>query len=205
MLSNLPPHIQQRLAVLIPIVALALSLFVVYPGWKSYRELVNQAQDKRAKLETLRNTPIPLAATREPAVPATPSEPPEFLASIREIAHQSGCEVVGFDLTLPPAPATGEKELALGGNPDPLKQEQEKQKEKPKLVKPVRAKIEVEAPYPRIRSFVWNISRARRLYAVAGLEVTSAGVTVPGRVRAIVEIERYVLNPDAPPPAPPPI
>lgn len=202
MLSGLPPHIQQRLAVLVPIIALLLSVFVVYPGWNRWRDLKDQIAEQQEKLERLRNTPIPVVSNRVPAVPDTPSEPPEFLASIREIAHQSNCRLVGFDLTLPPAPATGEKELALGGNPDPNNPDAGKP-EKPKLVKPVRAKIEIEADYPRIRTFVQNITRANRLYAVAGVEVTPGGAE--GMQRAIVEIERYVLNPEAPPPEPPPL
>lgn len=200
MLSALPPHIQQRLALLVPLIALAVSLFVVYPGWNNWRDLKQQAAEKRARLETLRNTPIPLPATKQPAVADTPSEPPEFLASIRSIAEQSGCKVVGFDLTLPPAPATGEKEVALGGNPDP-----NQKKEEPKLVRPVRAKIEVEANYRCIRGFVRNIMRAPRLYAIASLDITTSTESRTGLLKATVEIERYVVNPEAPPPQPPPI
>jgi len=109
----------------------------------------------------------------------------------------AGCNVVGFDLTPPPTPATGEKEMAQGGNPDPAKQELERQKTLP--IKPVRGKIEVEASYQRILQFIRGIMDANRLYAIVGLEVSSANES-PGLVRAVVEIERYVVNPAAPPP-----
>lgn len=195
MLSSLSPQVQQRLAVLVPIIALVVSLFVVYPGWNNWRDLVRKAEEKRAKLQTLKNTPIPMAAAKQPAAADTPSEPPEFLASVREVAARAGCSVVGFDLTLPPAPATGEKELALGGNPDPAKEAAEKAKKS--LVKPVRGKIEIEADYQHIREFLQGIQNAPRLYAIAGVDITSTNVETTGLLRATVEIERYVLNPEA--------
>lgn len=199
MLSSLPPHIQQRLAILVPVIALAVSLFVVYPGWNRWGELRVKVAEKRQRLEELRKTPIPMLSAQQPAVEETPSEAPEFLAAMRAIAAEAGCNVVGFDLTLPPAPATGEKEMALGGNPDPAKQP-----EQPKLVKPVRGKIEIEADYDRVRTFVRKIMDAPRLYAIVGVEVGPAKEAVGDQVRAVVEIERYVLNPNAPPLEPPP-
>lgn len=191
MLSSLPPHIQQRLAVVVPLLALAISLFVVHPSWKQWRALLDDADKNLAQLETLKNTPMPLSSAIMPAAEPTPSEPPEFLAGIREIAAMSGCRVVGFDLTLPPAPPSGEKELAQGGN------QEQKKPEEPQLVRPVRARIEVEADYQRIRDFVQAILRAPRLYAIASVEVTDAGHDVPDLLAARVEIERYVLTPEA--------
>jgi len=198
MLSSLSPQVQQRIAVVVPVIALGLSLFVVYPGWNRWRELVAEADQKRVRLANLRGTPIPLAATQQPAAEDTPAEPPKFLADIQTIAADSGCAVVGFDLTLPPAPVSGEEEMAQGGNKKP------DEPKAPQLVKPVRAKIEVEADYPHIRQFVHQIIAAPRLYAIASLEVKDANRRIPELLAATVEIERYVLNPDAPPPAPGP-
>jgi hypothetical protein len=197
-LSSLPPHIQQRLAVAVPLIALALSLFVVYPGWTHWRQLLAEADQKRVRLSNLQATPIPLPGARRPAAEDTPSEPPEFLADMQRIAAASGCGFVGFDLTLPPAPVSGEEELAQGGNKKP------DEPKAPPLVKPVRAKIEVEADYARVRQFVQGIIGASRLYAIASLEVKNANKRIPELLAATVEIERYVLNPDAPPPAPGP-
>lgn len=198
MLTNLPPRVQQYLAVLVPVIALVISVFVVYPGWKNWRAVEAQIVANEQKLQTLKETPVPVVAAKVAAAENTPSEAPEFLASVREVAAQAGCSVVGFDLTQPPAPATGEKEMALGGNPDPAKQALERQRKSP--VKPVRGKIEVEASYQRIRQFIQGIMGANRLYAVVGIEVSGAK-EYPGLVRATIEIERYVVNPEAPPPA----
>ena len=190
-LTGLSPQAQQRLAVLVPVIALLISVFVVYPGYGRYRELQEQIAEHQERLNNLRATPIPLAATITPAVPDVPSEPPEFLASIRELAAATGCDLVGFDLTLPPAPPSGEQELAQGGN------KPKEQQEKPSPVRPVRAKIEVRADDGGIRSLVREIMLASRLYAVTSCEVVQADATTGPPLRATIEIERYVLKDQA--------
>jgi hypothetical protein len=188
---RLSPEVQQRLAVLVPVIALAISVFVVYPGYVRYRELRDDIAAKQERLANLRGTPIPLQAAIKPAAPDTPSEPPEFLASIRQMAAESRCELTGFDLTLPPAPPSGEQELAQGGN------KPEEKKEPPSPIRPVRAKIEVRSDYDGIRSLVRAIMLAPRLYAVAGCEVQQTNDPSGPPLRATIEIERYVLKPDA--------
>ena len=190
--SRLSPAAQQRIAIAVPLVALVVSVFVVYPSYLNYRKLGEEIEDKAVRLNNLLQTPIPLASTIQPAAADTPSEPPEFLASIREMATEARCELVGFDLTLPPAPVSGEKELALGGN----KPEGETKKEVVSPVRPVRAKIEVKSDYDGIRQLLRGIILAPRLYAVAGCEVQpNDGSNGQGHsVRATIEIERYVLK-----------
>ncbi len=193
--SRLSPAAQQRIAILVPIVALVVSVFVVYPSYLHNRELQDEIAKKSERLNNLLQTPMPLAATVQPAAADTPSEPPEFLASIRELAAESRCELVGFDLTLPPAPPSGEKELALGGN----KPEGATKSEDTSPVRPVRAKIAVKSDYDGVRQLLRGIILAPRLYAVTACEVMPAGDPgVPDHyVRATIEIERYVLkNPE---------
>ncbi len=191
--SRISPAAQQRIAVVVPLVALIVSVFVVYPSFVRNREMRDEIERKTERLNNLLQTPIPLAATIQPAAPDTPSEPPEFLASIQAMAAASRCELVGFDLTLPPAPPSGEKELALGGNkPEGAKEKQEP----PSPVRPVRAKIEVKSDYDGVRQLLRSIILAPRLYAVAACEVQQlADQRVSGSlVRATIEIERYVLK-----------
>jgi hypothetical protein len=38
-LATISPAAQQRLAVAVPLIALAISLFVVYPAWGRYQDL----------------------------------------------------------------------------------------------------------------------------------------------------------------------
>lgn len=186
--SRLSPQTQQRLAILVPVVALVISIFVVYPGFVRWRELQAEIADRSKRLADLRATPIPLSSTIQPAVPDTPSEPPEFLAAVREMTFSTGCDLVGFDLTLPPAPPSGEQELAQGGNKP--KEEQTK----PSPIRPVRAKIEVRADYDGLRRLLKAIIQAPRLYAIASCEVQPADASTGQPLRAAVEIERYVLK-----------
>ncbi|MBM3493629.1 MAG: hypothetical protein FJX72_04800 [Armatimonadetes bacterium] len=189
--ATLSPQVQQRLAVFVPVVALAVSVFVVYPGFLRLRETQAEIANRRERLTNLRATPVPLLAAIQPAAKDTPSEPPEFLAGVRAMAADSRCELVGFDLTLPPAPVSGEKELAQGGN------KPEEKKEAPSPVRPVRAKIEVRSDYDGIRSFIRAVTLAPRLYAIAGCEVKETSDLNAPPLQATVEIERYVLVPGA--------
>ncbi len=204
MLSGLPPHIQQRVAVLVPLVALALSIFFVYPGWVQWRKGLAETEDLGRQLAEIKATPIPLASAREPGAEDTPSEPPEFFAKAREVAQAAGCRIVGFDLTLPPAPPSGEKEIAMGGNETEEQKAARKAKEKPPLIRPVRAKFELESNYMGIRRFMMGIIQAPRLYAIASVEITAPNLDNPGVLKGVVEIERYIRTAAAVPAPEPP-
>src|SRR5580700_349263 len=95
---NTRPSDQQRIAVLVPIIALAVSIFVVYPKWQEYQALLPKVEQQRKELSALRAA-APLPSTPGIAAkPALPSEPPEFMGDVNYIAAAANCRVNGFDL-----------------------------------------------------------------------------------------------------------
>jgi hypothetical protein len=178
---TISPEIQQRLAIAVPIVALLLSLFVVYPTWGRYTALQSTALTQRKELDALRATPIPDMGAVPPAETDLPSEPPQFLGQMRLLTDMSGCRVIGFDVG-----STANQESGP--------------------VRAVRARVDLEARYPQIRDFLYRLSRAPRLYVITDCTVASdmkdgqqavngqPGKT-PGALRATIEIERYVTPP----------
>ena len=186
-LTTISPENQQRIAVVVPIVALVLSLFVVYPAWGRYGELNGKIGKQRAELNTLRNSPIPAPGPIKPTADYQPSEPPQFFGMISALAQQAGCRVVGYDII-----SSTDKTKAEGP------------------IRALRAKVEIEAEYPQIRAFLTRLSEAPRLFVVTDLSImrstgsarASQGVPT-GPLKAAIEIERYVAPP-ATAPAPPP-
>jgi hypothetical protein len=176
---TISPENQQRLAIAVPSIALLLSLFVVYPTWGRYRDLLETVKKDRADLAALQAQGIPNIGANVPAVPNLPSEPPEFLGQLRIIAQLSECTLTGFDIS-----GTAKKE------------------EGP--VKAVRARVEIDSRYNGIRQFLANLSSAPRLYVVTECSVASkvkagqpgARTTYedPSILRATIEIERYVTK-----------
>ncbi|MCW3097138.1 MAG: Pilus assembly protein PilO [Chthonomonadaceae bacterium] len=176
-LLTIKPENQQRLAVLVPIIALILSLFVVYPAQGRYRDLQKTIQTERKELETLRATPIPTVGPVAPTAEESPSEPPAFLGQIRMLAAETGCRVSGFDVS-----AAGSKDTA------PLRV--------------VRARVELEGQFYQIRNFLTQLGRAPRLYVVTDFSLTgktpvgpqSANSSPSNLLHASIEIERYVAS-----------
>ena len=176
---NTSPEVQQRIAVLVPLVALSLSIFVVYPNWQSYQELKRTIEKQQKELDVLKATPVPPPSPITLAVPALASEPPQFLGQVSAIAAETHCYVSGFDLT----PISGGKE----GDP----------------IQTVRAKITMEAQYAEVRNFVSRLARAPRLLVITDMSLTSVAssaavgrTTASGSLQAAVEIERYLLVPE---------
>jgi hypothetical protein len=174
---NTSPADQQRIAILVPIVALALSIFAVYPKWQDYQAMLPKVEQQRQALSALRAAAplpdIPGIASE----PALPSEPPEFLGQINEIAAAAHCRVAGFDLT----PSTG----AVNTVP----------------VQAVRAQITLVARYADVRKFVAQVVHAPRVFAVSDLTVapvvrTKSDKYAADALQASVEIERYVTTPE---------
>src|SRR5689334_13812928 len=66
----LPPEIQARVAVVIPLVALCLSLFVVYPAWGRYNGLRAQIAQQERELSDLRTAPLPAPVAPDSIVEA---------------------------------------------------------------------------------------------------------------------------------------
>ncbi|HLV81296.1 MAG TPA: hypothetical protein VKT32_13505, partial [Chthonomonadaceae bacterium] len=165
------------LAILVPLVALALSLFVVYPAWGNYNDLNQRIARQRSDLQKLKEAP-PIAAPGlvAPAADDMPSEPPEFLGVIRSVSAGANCRLVGFDLS-PSGKAAGDGS-----------------------VRAVRANIELEANYVQIRDFLFRLQRTGRLLAVTHLALNAAeegskGTASSGPLHATIEIERYVASP----------
>jgi hypothetical protein len=174
-LLTIKPENQQRLAVFVPIIALILSLFVVYPAVGRYQALQKTIQTEQKELDTLRATPIPPVGTVAPTAAESPSEPPQFLGQIRILASETDCRVSGFDVS-----AAGSKDTT------PLRA--------------VRSRVELEGRFYQIRNFLTQLGRAPRLYVVTDFSLTgktsvgpqSANSSPSNLLRASIEIERYV-------------
>jgi hypothetical protein len=175
------PENQQRLAIAVPIIALLLSLFVVYPTWGRYTALLETAKQNRTELAKLRAEVIPDVGKNLPAAADLPSEPPDFYRQLQLVAGISQCRIMNFD---------------LGGTG--------KQEDGP--VRAVRAHVELEARYNEVRAFLANLAAAPRLYVVTECSVATqikSGTSSPVRtaakdpslLRATIEIERYVNKP----------
>ena len=177
MRQKLSPEAQQRIAVIVPILALVLSLFVDYPAWGRYSALRTKIGQQEAELRTLKATPLPPVETGRPAVDAAPEEPPQFLAHVGAIATASNVRIAGFDLV-----SAKDAQQEIGE------------------VRAVRAKVDVEGTYEQIRLFLLQLGQTDRLYVVADLDLraSTAGanrVVASGLLRATVTVERYVTSP----------
>lgn len=175
-LITINPVAQQRLAVAVPIIALGLSLFVVYPAWGRYRELGQDNEKKAGELRRLNETAPPNPGHVSPAWDANSTEPPQFMGIIRAMAEKSGCFIASFD-------STGSGETKEEGP-----------------VRSVRARLDLIGSYAQIRSFIWKLSHSDRLYVLTDLSIgnstSHAGKSLaPGLVRASLNIERYVTAP----------
>jgi hypothetical protein len=174
-LFGLSPVAQQRAAVLVPVVALVLSLFVVYPAWGRYGELQTKIEKQQAELRGLRSYALPKPGPVKPTVDWMPSEPPQFFGYVSALAQSAGCRMVGYDIV------PTQKTSAEGP------------------IRALRAKVELEAEYPQIRTFLARLAEADRLFVVTEMTVGKPKTTGPaaaigpaGTVQASVEIERYV-------------
>jgi hypothetical protein len=174
---NTRPSDQQRIAVLVPIVALALSIFVVYPKWNDYQALLPKVEQQRKELSALRAAALPPNAPGIGTMPALPSEPPEFMGEVNDLAAAANCRVTGFDLK----PST----VAVNAAP----------------MQAVRADITLVARYADVRRFVARVARTPRVFAVSNLTVAPAVRTkddhlAADALQATVEIERFVSTPE---------
>jgi hypothetical protein len=180
--SSLSPVMQQRIAVLVPIIALVLSLFVVYPAWGRYGDKRAAITKKQGELTTLINTPLPPDTTATPTADDLPTEPPQIYGEITSVARAAQCDIVGYDLSTKTGSAEADKESP---------------------VKALRGKVEIEASYPQIRAFLFELARAQRLFVVTDMVITTNRSTNPqapaassnGPLHATIEIERYVAPP----------
>lgn len=180
---------QQRIAVLVPVIALALSVFVVYPAWGRYQELQDTVEQKRTALNELKAAPLPQPGAIAPSADDLPTEPPQFLGMVSRFAMEANCEVVGIDMT----------------STNKLKSEGP--------ISPVKARIDLEGSYGQIRNFLVLLGQAPRMLAITNVvisnknvETTNSRPNVPppvGRIHASFEIERYIAPIQKMPPATP--
>jgi hypothetical protein len=175
------PVFQQRVAIIVPIVALLLSLFVVYPAWGRYKELQTTIQKQRKDLDDLRATPLPQVGPEAPTAEDRASEPPEFLGQVSRLAGAANCRLTSFDMI----PAPSEKEV--------------------KPIRALRARVELKGQYYQIRDFLFRLAHAPRLFVVTDFslskETTGSSQASGGQplfsnaLNAKIEIERYVAAP----------
>lgn len=170
---SISTEIQQRLAIAVPLIALLISLFLVYPAWGRNTTLSKQVETQRKQLQDLKATPLPVPGPVALSEAAVPSEPPRFLGQIRVIAANAHCDLTGY---------------TAGAKADPKPDEK---------VQAVRAKVELTARYQDIRNFLYQLSQAPRVYVVTDVSLdraiaTSTQPVLSGRVRASIEIERFV-------------
>lgn len=170
---NIRPEIQQKLAIFVPLIALVLSLFVVYPAWGHYGELARKVEAQRHELEKLKAAPD---IARDPVAPAAddvPTEAPQFFGQMKALAAEARCEV-----------------KVDAGSPDKV--------QNIGAVRSVRGRVDMDASYIQVRDFLFRLSHANRLFAVTDLSLTKATgggrMSVPaGPLHATIEIERYVI------------
>ena len=167
---------QLWLVIGMPVLALALSLFVIFPLWGGYRKQAEQVKKQRAALNALQTAPLPPPNPVVSAAIDVPSEPNDFVSTLTSMAVANGCEIAGLEMT-----RTAEEKAES-------------------LVRPVRAKLTLSASYSGLRAFLDQLRRAGRLYVVTELSLdtgpSQSTASLPGRrLNAILTIERYVTPP----------
>jgi hypothetical protein len=174
-LTSISPAMQQRLAVAVPIVALGISLFVVYPAWGRYQDLQVEAGKLEKELATLKENPVEPPGPVLPADKRSDEESAGFLRLTQDLANASGCRLMG-----------------MNSAPTESKADQ--------LARPIRTAVELEAPYPRIRGFLFQVANADRVLSVTDVRISSPGSTSSqpfgntGLLKADIGIERYVTT-----------
>src|SRR5947208_3155686 len=88
---------QQWLAFFVPVIALLISILVVYPAWGVHRDLGAQVSQTQDELGKLKIALLPSMNQGIPAVDPTPAEPSQFFGEIRRLGERSGCAVTGYD------------------------------------------------------------------------------------------------------------
>ena len=186
---NMKPEIQQKVAIFVPIVALILSVGVVYPGFNNYQETKAKVDTQRSEYLALKNQPLPQPNPKQATVLTAPSEPPQSVGELTKIAEAAGCKVSGFDLGVVANAKAAAAEEKAGGT-----------------VRPKRSRLNLVAHYPQVREFLAQLQRAPRVFVVTELnlstQLTVPGTSVhpaPGTLDASVEIERYVTVPETKP------
>jgi len=168
--------VMQLLAGFSPLLAVLVSLFVVYPMWGEYQRLQADIKHHGQELQALKAAP-PLAPADAAAVgDEVPSEPPRFLGELTRMAAASGCKLVGYE---------------AGGT--------EGEKKPVNSMRPVRAKVSLKGYYDNVRTFLERLARSPRLYTVRELALSATGGDPQHPSTGLLDInltvERYVGAP----------
>jgi len=165
-------------AVMAPIIAMLLTLTVVYPTWIRYTAIREEIETRSAYLRRLEAAQLPAHGSLVAAADDIPGEPSAFLGEMAALANASQCELTGLAL-VPTLPEPG-------------------------TIRPIRVNITIAGTYPAIRSFLARLRRTQRLFVVAEVSLHAIGdsrlAAAPvRRVEATIGIERYVAPPLTPP------
>jgi len=176
-IATVSPGTQQMIIVLLPLLALAASLLLVYPEWMQLGTAQREVAQKEQRLRTLQETP-PTIESVIPAVEDRPGEPARFLGEINDLAAVSGCTFRGW-------------EVQTSGTPPSEGAKSE--------VRPVQVKITLAGRYADIRQFLARLSGAPRIYTVTALSLAPApdsekNILPDARLVAILTIERYLVS-----------
>jgi hypothetical protein len=167
----------------VPIAALLISLFIVYPAWGRYGEQQDRITHLQAELSALKAAPVPPPVRTQPAADDTPAESSQFLGQMNRAAAGAQCALISLD-------AASVASSKAGSAKDPSE------------VRAVRARIVVEGPFRQIRSLLWELQHGTRLFVVTDLSLAHSAsgsnkqagqaTETDGRVRATIGLERYV-------------
>jgi Tfp pilus assembly protein PilO len=175
------------LAVLAPIVCLALGVWLV---WSQRQRSVTLEQDlarvrknvefQKSMIAEIGSQPL---AAKEPSLTMSDAEQATFLEGLRKIAGDSGVVLTKWTNVAAPAPDPNSKA-------EPL----------PDGVLPVLSNLEVNGPYASIRSFLYEIGRAPRLLNFSAVKWRRKDTD--DTTTLSLTITRYVSPPDPASPVP---
>lgn len=174
------------LAVLAPIVCLALGVWLV---WSQYRRSVALEDDlarvrknvefQKSMIAEIGSQPL---AAKEPSLTMSDAEQATFLEGLRKIAGDSGVVLTKWSNVAAPAPDPEGKVAPL-----------------PDGVIPVLSNLEVNGPYASVRSFLYEIGKAPRLLNFSAVKWRRKDTD--DTTTLSLTITRYVSPPDPAAPA----
>jgi hypothetical protein len=167
-LNTLRPQTQQMLAIGVPLAAVILSVFVVYPAWGRYRAIRAEVARKSEELQNLKDAPQPPPETLLPAAEESPAEQTRFVGEINSLAVATRCQLRAID------------RAGVNAESGPLHL--------------AHVRVSLSGGYPNLRDFLWRINHGPRIYVVTDLSL--GGTT--GAVQANFGIERYLIPPGTP-------
>lgn len=168
----------RMLAIVLPILCIlagGASTYLQYKKLNSAKDDLEVAQKdlafQRSMLEALGEQPV---LAKEPAVQPGPNEQSAFLEGLRQLARETGVQLVKWN-NAAAAPAAPPAE----GQPAPD-------------VVPMRSSLEVVGSYAAIRNFLYQTQQAPRLLSYSDVKWGREGDA--GQTRISLTITRYLSN-----------